>query len=140
MRSELLILRRGHLLARRQIQPQLKAAHPAFLLFGHLRMHQPPTGGHPLHAAGYEHALVTVVVAVAHAAVEHVSDRLEPAVRVIGKAGEVVLGLIGAELIEHEERIQVRQLWLPDDPAQLHAGAIGGGQAAHDLAHGALRR
>ena len=77
----------------------------------------PRPGGHPLHAARHQHALVAVVVAVAHAAVEHVGDGLEAAVRMVGKARDVVLGLVGAELIEHQERIEIGQLRLPDDAA-----------------------
>ena len=124
-----------HLLARRQVQPQLEAAHAALLLLGHLRVHEAASRGHPLHAAGHEHALVAVVVAVTHATIEHVGDGLEAAVRVIGKAGDVVLGPVGAELIEHEERIKVRQLRLADDAAQLDAGAIRGRHASHDTLH-----
>ena len=44
------IARVGHLLGSRQIQPELKAAHDALFLLGHLRMNDSPTGGHPLHA------------------------------------------------------------------------------------------
>ena len=66
---------------------------------------------------------------MAHAPVEHVGDGLETAMRVIGEAGDVVFRLVGAELIEQQERVEVGQLRLADDPAQLHACAIGGRDA-----------
>jgi hypothetical protein len=49
-----------------------------------------------------------------------------------GKAGDVILGLVGAELIEQQERVEVGQLRLPDDAAQLHACAVGGRYAGDD--------
>src|SRR3546814_18673176 len=82
----------------------LEAAHAAFLLLGHLRVHQAAAGGHPLHAAGDKQALVAVVVLVAHSAVEPVGYGLDAAVRLAGETGEVVLGLVGAELVEQQER------------------------------------
>src|SRR5207249_8173205 len=53
----------------------------------------------------------------------------------IGKARDVVLGLVGAELIEHQERIEVGELWLPDHPREPDACAIGGRHAGHDTLH-----
>ena len=58
-------------------------------------------GGHPLHAAGAEIADIAEMVAVLHAAIEHVGDGLEAAVRVGRKAGDVVARIVGAELVEH---------------------------------------
>src|SRR5262249_13583002 len=80
-----------------------------------------------------------VVVAVSHAAIEHVGDGLEAAVRMIRKAGEIVLGTVGAELIEHQEGVEVGQLRLADHAPQLHSGAIGSRQALDDAPHGAAR-
>ena len=68
---------------------------------------------------GNEHALVAVVVPVAHAPVEHVGDGLEAPMRVVGEARDVVLGLVGAELVEHQEGIEVGQLRLPDHAASF---------------------
>src|SRR3546814_12714870 len=74
-----LITRRTHLVARRQVEPQLKAAHQAFHLFGHFRMHDAATGTHPLHAARAQHALVAVIVAMTQAAIEPVGYGLKTA-------------------------------------------------------------
>ena len=57
-------------------------------------------GGHPLHAAVAEQALIAGRVAVAHAPGNHVGDGLEAAVRVVGKAGDVVAGLVRAKGVE----------------------------------------
>src|SRR3546814_825630 len=130
---ELLVARIGHIFLRRQVHPQLEAAHAAFLLLGHLRVHQAAAGGHPLHAAGDQQALVAVVVLVAHSAVEHVGHGLEAAVRMAGETGDVVLGLVGAELVEQQERIELRQRRAADDAGELDPGAVRRGGAA-DLA------
>src|SRR3546814_3329131 len=87
----------------------------------------------PLHAAGDQQALVAVVVLVAHSAVEHVGHGLEAAVRMAGETGDVVLGLVGAELVEQQERIELRQRLAADDAGELDPGAVRRGGAA-DLA------
>ncbi len=132
---EFLVLRLRHLVLRRQVHPQLETAHPAFVLLRHFRMHQAAASGHPLHAAGRQQAFVAVVVAMAHAAVEHVGDGLEAAVRVLREAGEIVLGAVGAELVQQQERVEVGQCRPADDACQAHAGTIGRGLAAQ-RAHG----
>src|SRR5690606_41609408 len=45
---------RGHLVFRRQVDPELKAPHQAFLLLGELRVDDAAAGRHPLHAARTE--------------------------------------------------------------------------------------
>src|SRR3546814_9218770 len=87
----------------------------------------------PLHAAGDQQALVAVVVLVAHSAVEHVGHGLEAAVRMAGATGDVVLGLVGAELVAQQERIELRQRRAADDAGELDPGAVRRGGAA-DLA------
>src|SRR5256885_13783701 len=54
------------------------------------------------------------------------------------KARDVVLGLVGAELIEQQERIEVRKQLLPDHPRELDAGAVGGGDSGDDTSHRSL--
>jgi hypothetical protein len=58
----------AHLVARRQVQPELEAFHAAVFLLGHLAVDDAAAGGHPLHAAGHQQAFVAGAVAVAHAA------------------------------------------------------------------------
>ena len=72
-----------------------------------------------------------VVVLVPHAAIEHVGHRLEAAMRMRGEAGDVVAGLVGAELVEHQEGIEVGQLVGADHARQANTGAIGCRHAAY---------
>ena len=58
------------------------------------------------HAAVSSRPFVTGAVAVTHAAGDHVRDGLEAAVRMIRKPADVVLRVVGAERVEHEERIE----------------------------------
>jgi hypothetical protein len=100
-------------------------------------MHDAAAGGHPLHAAGPEQAGIALVVAMAHAAREHVGHGLEAAMRMIGKAGDVVGALVGAELVEHQERVEIGQRLAADHAIELHAGAVAGRPALHDERGGA---
>src|SRR6185503_13586818 len=95
-------------------------------------------GRHPLHAAGPEQADVALVVAVPHAASEHVCDRFEAAMRMIRKAADVIRRLVRAELIEQQERIELGKARSSDDAIELDAVAIAGRQGGEytlDCAH-----
>src|SRR3546814_2034578 len=50
-----------------------------------------------------------------------------------GETGDVVLGLVGAELVEQQERIELRQRLAADDAGELDPGAVRRGGAT-DLA------
>ncbi len=66
-RVELLVSGRGHLMAGRQIDPELEALEQPVFLLRHFRVHDAAPGGHPLDAAGLDDALVAGVVAMPHA-------------------------------------------------------------------------
>src|SRR5262249_34930740 len=119
------VSRRLHLFFRRQVEPELEAAHAPFALLRHLGMDDAARGAHPLHVAGAECAGVAVVVLVLYVAVEHVGHGLEAAVRVRRKAGEVVVGIVREELVEHEERVVARELARAEAAPQLDPGAVG---------------
>src|SRR5690606_224466 len=51
------------------------------------------------------------------------------------EAGDVVLGLVGAELVQHQERIEHVELGRADDAGQLDSGAVAGGHAAQLADH-----
>ena len=119
----------AHLVARRQVEPELEALHRAVFLFGHFAVDDAAAGGHPLHAAGHQQADVADAVAVAHAALQHVGDGLEAAVRVAGKAADVVAGVVGAKGVEHQERVEPALQVLRQHARQAHAGAVAGGLA-----------
>ncbi len=85
---DVLVARRGHLQRRRQVGPELEAVHPARrVAVRHLLVEDAAAGGHPLHVAGTERALVAQAVGVVDRAGQHVGDGLDAAVRVPGEAG-----------------------------------------------------
>ncbi|MNN23309.1 hypothetical protein D3C81_1367020 [compost metagenome] len=136
-RGHVAVPRRGHLVRGRQVQPELEAFHAAVFLLGHFRVHHAGAGHHPLGAAVLQQPFVAGAVAMAHAASQHVGDGLETAVRVIGEAADVVILAVGAEGIEHQERVQPALQVLRQHAGQLDAGAVGRGDAPHDAVHGA---
>ena len=94
--------------------------------------------GHPLHIAGLDDAAVTDRVVVLYAAVEHDGDGLEAAMRMIGKSGDPARGIVRAEFIEHQKRIDQIELGRADDALQLDARAVGRGHACYgfgDVSH-----
>ena len=76
-----------------------------------------------------QQAFVAGAVAMAHAPGDHVGDRLEAAVRMVRKAADVVLRIVGAERVEHQERIEPSLQRLRQHARQLDAGAVGRGLA-----------
>ena len=138
------ILRGLHFFLRRQIQPQLKAAHASLGLLRHLRVNDAPGGRHPLHVSGAQVAAVAEMILVPHVPVQHVRDGLESAMRMSRKAGEIIVRIVRVKLIEHQERIDVQPALASEAAAQLHAGAVGGGDRLDDtdqisITHGVLR-
>ena len=70
---------------------------------------------------------------MAHMAVEHIGDGFEAPMRMGRKAGDVVVRVVGIELIEHEERIHVQSALTAEAAAQLDAGAIGRRHRLNDV-------
>ncbi|MNT11018.1 hypothetical protein D3C72_1458760 [compost metagenome] len=103
-------------------------------------MHHAGAGHHPLRAAAFEQPFIAGAVAVTHAASQHVGDGLEAPVRVIGETADVVVLVVGAEGIEHQERVQPALQVLRQHAGELYAGAIGRGNAAHHAVDGARAR
>ena len=85
-----------------------------------------------LHAARAEQAFVARRITVAHAAFEHVGHGLEAAVRMVGKTGDIVARVVGAEGIEHQERVEPPLQVLGQDTDELDAGAVLGGLAGDE--------
>jgi hypothetical protein len=115
---------RLHLFRGRQIDPQLEAAQASFLLLRHFGMDDAAPGGHPLHAAAHQFADIAQMILVPQMAVEHIRRRLEAAVRMRRKAGDIVARIVGRKFIEHQERIQPQFLRLPQAASQFDAGAV----------------
>ena len=120
-----LITRRGHLQRGGKIGPQLEAVHAAGVVaLGHFLVDDAAAGGHPLHVAGGDGAVVAHAVAVLDGSGEHVGDGLDAAMRMPGKAGEIVLGNVVAEVVEQQERVEVGGVAEAEGAAQMHAGAF----------------
>ena len=64
--------------------------HTAFSLLGHLRVDDPTTGGHPLHVAWPQIALVAHMILVQHPAIQHIGHCLKTTVWVVRKPADVV--------------------------------------------------
>jgi hypothetical protein len=124
---------RAHLVLRGQVEPELEALHDAFILLRDLGMDHATAGGHPLHAAVLEQALVAGAVTMQHAPGDHVGDGLEATVRVVGEASDVVVGLVAAKGVEHQEGVEPVLQRLGEHTGELDASAVCG-RLAGDLA------
>ena len=96
-------------------------------------MNHAATGRHPLHATAFQQSFMTGIVAVAHAPGDHVGHCLEAPVRMVGEAGDVVVGRVAAEGVEHQEGIESVLQGLRQHTRQLDAGAVGRGVADDQL-------
>ena len=88
-------------------------------------MNDAATGGHPLHVAGAQAPLVALVVAVAHGARQHVGHRLDPAMGVIGEAGDVVGGIVRAELVQQQKGVEGIKRRGAQRAVQVHPRTVG---------------
>ena len=75
---------------------------------------------------------------------EHVGDRLDAAMRVPGEAGAIVGRVVAAEIVHHQERIEVGRVAEAEGAAQTHARALHGRPGKGDAfdgsnGHGKLR-
>ena len=101
--------------------------HPAGrVTLGHLLVDDAAPGGHPLHVAGIDGTAVPQAVAVLDGPREDVRDRLDAPVRVPGEAGQVVLRDVIAEVVEQEERVEVRGVPEAERAAKVHARTFAG--------------
>ena len=119
-----------------KIGPQLEAVHAAACVaLGHFLMNDAAAGGHPLHVAGGDGAVVAHAVAVLDGSGEHVGDGLDAAMRMPGKSGEIVFGNVVAEVVEQEEGIEVGGVAETEGAAQMHARAFEGGLGLDEALH-----
>src|SRR4029077_11622607 len=95
-------------------------------------MHDAAARSHPLHFAGSERAAIAQAVAVFDGSVEHIGDRLDAAVGMPRKAGEVVGRAIIAEIIKQQKRVGLAELAEPERTARPDAAALDGGLRLHD--------
>ncbi len=102
-------------------------------------MHDAAAGGHPLHGTRNQHALVTVVVLVPHPAIEHVGDCFKATMRMRREPRDVIAWIVRTELIEQQERIQIRQRRLTNDAREPDSSPVCGRHAANLLHYFPIR-
>ena len=131
--AKFLVGRIGHLFGGGQVDPELEAAHAALALPGHLGMDNAAGGLHPLGAAGAQIAPVAHAVPVLHVAVQHVGEGDEAAMGMVREAGDVFLRVVAAEVVQHQEGVQVLQGRGADAAVDDDAGAFRDGVSRHQL-------
>jgi len=139
-RGDVLVARRGHLERRGQVGPELEAVHTAGrVALRHLLVKDAAARRHPLDVARAERARVPQAVTMHHGAGEHVSDRLDAAVRVPGEALDVVGRPLVPEVVEEQERIGLGGVAEPERAAQVDARTLERRLGLLDALHGADR-
>ncbi len=103
----------------------------------HFLMHDAAPGGHPLHVAGAERAFAADAVAMFDGSGQNIGDGLDAAMRMPGKAGEIIFGAVVAEIIQQQKGIGLLGVAEAEGAAQLDAGALDGGLRLHDAFDGA---
>ena len=107
-----------HLVGRREVGPQLKAAHGAlFVALRHLLVDDAAAGRHPLDVAAADDAVISHAVAMLDLPVEHIRDGFDPSMRVPGKPLQIEARVVGAKIVEKEEGVEVRDLVRSRRPA-----------------------
>jgi hypothetical protein len=95
-------------------------------------MQNAAAGGHPLHVAGAELARVAEAVAVVDRPRQHVRNGLDAAMRMPGKAGEIVLRAVVAEVVEQQERVELAGVTEAEGAVELDARAFHRGRGLDD--------
>jgi hypothetical protein len=119
---------------RGQVRPKLEAVHPSPLVaLRHLLVQDSAPGRHPLHVSGRHAPLVSQAVPVRHLAGKHVCNRLDPAMRMPGKPGQVIRRIFIAKIVQQQERIEFARVAKAEGALQLDAGAFNGWFGANNL-------
>ena len=124
-RCHLLIPGGGHLEGRREVRPQLEPVHPARrVALGHLLVEDPAPRRHPLDVPGGDGPAIPHAVAVLHRSRENVGDRLDAPVGMPREAGQVIVRIVIAEIIEQEERVELGRVAEAERAPQVYARAF----------------
>ena len=79
-----------------------------------------------------QRAAIAEAVAVIDRAREHVGDGLDAAMRMPGEAGEIFVGVVVAEIVEQEERIELLRVAEPEAALQFDSGPFERGLRPQD--------
>src|ERR1700691_394659 len=96
------------------------------IAFRHLLVDDSASGRHPLYVTRSDRATVPDAVAVFHSSGEHIGDGLDAAMRMPGEACQIIPRNVVAEVVEQEERIELRCISEAERPAQMYAGTFKG--------------
>src|SRR3974390_766323 len=128
VRFHFLVARWSHLQGGGQIGPELKSVHaPSRVAARHLLVDDARSGGHPLDVACANRALVPHGIAVIDFPRQNISDGLDAAVGVPGKARKIILRHVVAEVIEQQERIKLLGVPEAEGAMKMHAGSLNSG-------------
>ncbi len=111
-----------HLVARRQIDPELESPERPLLPFGHLLVDDAASGRHPLDFAGADDSLIAHAVPMLDLPRDHVGYRLDPPVGMPGEPGDVIPWLVGMKIVQHQKRVEKRDFGVSEGAFELHAG------------------
>src|SRR2546426_5134276 len=136
IRLQVAILRPGHLLARRQVEPELQPADPLRADLRHLLVEDAAARGHPLNVTGPDRAAMPERISVLHLPLPDDRDRLDSPVRVIREARLVVRRVDRLEVVEEQERIEMVKTEGPDAPAEANPRPFDHRLRRHDLRYG----
>ena len=75
--------------------------------------------------------LVAKAVAMLHVAIQHVGEGNEAPVGMVWKTSDVVVRVLAAKLVEHEEGVQVSQRRGANGAMDRNACSLGEGQGGH---------
>ena len=131
IRGQVVIFRRPQFFRRRQVQPQLEAVKGPFLLQRHFRMNHAFARRHPLGAAALDYTDIPHVVLMFQDTLTHVGDGFKAAVRMGRKAGGVIAGVVGADFIQHQKRVQLPVAAHGRHALDAHPGPVGGRLCPH---------
>ena len=120
-----LVPRRSHFKRARKVGPELKAVHASGVVAArHFLMNDAAARRHPLHVTRADGAAVAHAVAMLDRSGEDVRDRLDAAMRVPRKSGEVIFRNVVAKIIEQKERIEIGSVAEAKSAAQVHPRTI----------------
>jgi hypothetical protein len=91
---------------------------------GHFLVNDAAPGGHPLDVARANGAAIAQTIPVFNRACQDIGNGLDAAMRVPGKAGEVILRNIISEIIQQQERVELGSVAETKSSAQTHSGAF----------------
>src|SRR5262245_41823963 len=89
-------------------------------------MNDAAAGGHPLHIAGSDRAVISDAVAMLHRSSQHVGNRFNAAVRMPRKAFQVIFRHVVAKIVEQQEGIEIRRVAETEGAPQVYAGTFHG--------------